>query len=140
VWLRMKQAVPGGLELIADEGAGLDPRVADATFSLDVRALAHPLPAGALPAGARLSICTVLPGYDDRKVAPANGMQIPREEGGLYDREWQAVLRQPTSWVLIDSFNQWHNGTEIEPSVELGDRYLAATGRYARLFKSGKAR
>ncbi len=35
--------------------------------------------------------------------------------------------------------NQWHNGTEIEPSVEMGDVYLKLTAEQSALFK-GKPR
>ena len=39
-------------------------------------------------------------------------------------------------WVLIDSFNQWEIGTEIEPSREYGDLYLKLTAEQAARFKA----
>jgi len=41
-------------------------------------------------------------------------------------------------WVLITSFNEWHEGSEIEPSLEDGDRYLKLTKQYGPRFVRGK--
>ena len=43
-------------------------------------------------------------------------------------------------WILIDSFNQWETGSEIEPSVEFGDLYLKLTAEYAARFKATERR
>ena len=44
-------------------------------------------------------------------------------------------MQDNPDWVLINSFNQWHSGTEIEPSAELGDQYLTLTREAAVRFK-----
>jgi hypothetical protein len=41
-------------------------------------------------------------------------------------------------WVLVESFNHWEIGTEIEPSVQFGDQYLKLTAEYAARFKAGQ--
>ena len=30
-------------------------------------------------------------------------------------------------FLLVTSFNEWHEGTEVEPSTEFGDAYLRLT-------------
>ena len=43
-------------------------------------------------------------------------------------------------WVLITSWNEWHEGSEIEPSVENGDRELKTTRQFAPKFTRLKPR
>ena len=87
----------------------------------------------------RLSIVNVMPGYDDRKPNATSGIAtrvyLNRQDGQLYDALWQQAIADDPDWILVNSFNQWHAGTEIEPSVELGDKYLRLTRRYAAQFK-----
>jgi len=39
-------------------------------------------------------------------------------------------------WVLVTSFNEWHEGSEVEPSLEYGSKYIELTGEFAQRFKS----
>jgi len=82
---------------------------------------------------------TVLPGIDDRRVDDGIGMPrgtlVDRQGGALYQALWEQTLRDVPDWVLVNSFNQWHAGTEIEPSLEMGDAYLALTRKFAHRFK-----
>ena len=79
----------------------------------------------------------VIPGYDDTKVRQP-GRILPREDGATYEKLWKAVLSSGCQWALITSWNEWHEGTEIEPSIELGDRYLEMTKTFSKIFKTGK--
>ena len=54
----------------------------------------------------------------------------------MYNVLWQQAITDDPDWILINSFNQWHAGTEIEPSVEMGDKYLRLTHQYAAQFKN----
>ena len=86
-----------------------------------------------------LAILSILPGYDDRKPNSTTGnprfTRVDRQDGKLYTALWQQAIAANPDWILINSFNQWHVGTEIEPSVELGDSYLKLTHQMASLFK-----
>ncbi len=65
-----------------------------------------------------LFIPSVGPGYDDTRIRPWNTKnQRDREKGAYYDRMWAAALGCRTEFVSITSFNEWHEGTQIEPSV-----------------------
>lgn len=81
----------------------------------------------------RIRCATIIPGYDDTKIRK-HGLSFPRHHGESYRAQWEAVLNLNPDWVLITSFNEWHEGSEIEPSVEHGDRYLKITAEYARRF------
>lgn len=85
----------------------------------------------------KLGCVTVFPGYDDRKIRTP-GLFVDRAEGALYDMLWREAIAAEADWVLITSFNEWHEGSEIEPSVELGDRYMRATRDWAERFKSSR--
>jgi len=88
----------------------------------------------------RISVVTLSPGCDDRKLTkklgPKAALVIEREDGATYRAVWDQAVRDEPDWVLINSFNQWHSGTEIEPSLELGDKYLSLTREGAARFKA----
>jgi hypothetical protein len=82
---------------------------------------------GTLARGAgRPFVPAVAPGFDDRQVRTP-GTVVDRADGMTYDRSWEAALAVDPSWILVSSWNEWHEGSEIEPSVEHGRRYLDAT-------------
>lgn len=66
----------------------------------------------------KIFIPCVGPGYIDTRVRPWNGATIrDREDGAYYDRMFEAVEKCGTKYVGITSFNEWHEGTQIEPAV-----------------------
>lgn len=69
---------------------------------------------------------TVCPGFDDRKVREP-GLLIPREDGHYYRMCWEAARNCKADWILITSWNEWFEGTEIEPSLEYGKDYIYLT-------------
>jgi hypothetical protein len=82
----------------------------------------------------KIAAVTVIPGYDDTKIRTP-GLRVERFEGQLYAAQWQAAAEAAPDWILITSFNEWHEGSEIEPSVEYGASYLALTAHFSRLFR-----
>jgi len=83
----------------------------------------------------KVSTLTVIPGYDDTKIRKP-GLAVGRFGGELYRAQWEAAIEADPHWVLITSFNEWHEGSEIEPSFEDKDRYLGLTAEYAKRFKA----
>lgn len=79
---------------------------------------------------------TVLPGYDDTRIRQP-GLVYPRNGGETYRRTWDAALASHADWVLVCSWNEWHEGSEVEPSLEYGDLYIRLTAEYAERFKAG---
>jgi hypothetical protein len=84
---------------------------------------------------AKLWVATVMPGYDDRKARPGNGFARSRDGGEYYRQGWQGAIASRPQWVIINSFNEWAEGTHIEPSQAYGRTYLALTAEWARRFK-----
>ncbi len=65
-----------------------------------------------------LFVPCVGPGYDDLRVRPWNGAnRRSREEGAYYDRMWTRALAADPGLIAITSYNEWHEGTQIEPAV-----------------------
>jgi hypothetical protein len=59
---------------------------------------------------------------------------IDRLYGKTYRALWEEALKADSDWVMISTWNEWPEGTEIEPSLELGDQYLKITSEYAARF------
>jgi hypothetical protein len=87
-----------------------------------------------VPLDIKLLFVSVIPGYDDTKVRDP-GIVRDRMEGQLYDDAWNAALQLDAQSVLLTSFNEWHEGTEIEPSSEYGFDYLTKTKQYVEQYK-----
>lgn len=82
-------------------------------------------------------VATVMPGYNDVRIRPGSGFAKDREGGAYYERSWQAAINSQPNWVVITSFNEWPEGTYIEPSAAFGDQYLQLTGHWSQQFKAG---
>lgn len=60
---------------------------------------------------------SVGPGYVDTQVRPWNaGNTRHRRHGQYYDVAWRTALNNRVSFVSVTSFNEWHEGTQIEPA------------------------
>jgi glycoprotein endo-alpha-1,2-mannosidase len=58
---------------------------------------------------------SVGPGYDARR-AVADVRVKSRRLGATYDSMWRSALASQPDLVTITSFNEWHEGTQIEPA------------------------
>jgi hypothetical protein len=78
--------------------------------------------------GAKVTTATILPGFDDRLLPDRTGKRpvIEREDGKLFRRLWKAAINAKPDWILIVSFNEWHEASQIEPSTAYGTRELDA--------------
>ena len=83
----------------------------------------------------KISTLTVIPGYDDTKIRKP-GLAVDRLDGNLYRLQWQQAIEADPHWVLVTTFNEWHEGSEIEPSLQFGQKYLDLTAEFAERFKA----
>jgi len=58
---------------------------------------------------------SVGPGYDAR-LATSDEAVRPRLHGVTYDRMWKTAIRSGADLVTITSYNEWQEGTQIEPA------------------------
>ena len=83
----------------------------------------------------KVYVATVMPGYDDRKTGRGNAFAVGREDGAYYARSWQAAIGSAPDWIVITSFNEWPEGTYIEPSQAYGNLFLDLTAQWAAAFR-----
>ena len=58
---------------------------------------------------------SVGPGYDAR--AAVGDIRVkPRRAGETYDAMWQGAIAAGADLITITSYNEWHEGTQIEPA------------------------
>ena len=84
----------------------------------------------------RIWVATVMPGYNDVKIRPGSGFAKDREGGAYYERAWQAAIDSNPRWIVINSFNEWPEGSYIEPSAAFGDQFLGLTAAWSARFKN----
>jgi hypothetical protein len=83
---------------------------------------------------------SVAPGYLDDRAVPGNTTPtVNRDNGAAYDRQWGNALAPATggapTWVSVTSFNEWHEGSILEParsSPPGGQGYLTYDGAYGK--------
>ena len=83
----------------------------------------------------RLWVATAMPGYDDTRVAGREQTFSWPRSPAYYQRTWHAAIASAPEMVVVTSYNEWPEGTMIEPSVSYGRTYLDLTAQMAGLFK-----
>jgi glycoprotein endo-alpha-1,2-mannosidase len=58
---------------------------------------------------------SVGPGFDARLATSVEAVR-PRLHGATYDRMWKTALKAEADLVTITSYNEWQEGTQIEPA------------------------
>ena len=86
----------------------------------------------------RTWVATVMPGYDDRVTGRPDAFVRDRAGGEYYRRGWEGAIRSAADWVIITSFNEWMEGSQIEPSVGYGDSYLHLTRELADTYRASE--
>ena len=75
---------------------------------------------------------SVGPGYDARR-ATGDPRVRSRRNGATYDSMWRGAVRAHADLVTITSYNEWHEGTQIEPARpgrQGYESYVGAWGLY----------
>ena len=107
-----------------------DPASALVNFGAKARKAAQDL------GGFRYWVATAMPGYDDLKLR--GGFSRARNNGDYYRASFSGAAKSGADFTIITSFNEWLEGTQIEPSVSYGDAYLSLTRELAAAYKSGE--
>ena len=96
------------------------------------RLVAERGPASVDPAVApKLYAATVSPGFDNRIAKALDGQTgtfVPRGTNGeRYQLTWDAALHNDPDWVLVTTWNEWYEGTAVQPGVTTGTLALTQT-------------
>ena len=73
---------------------------------------------------------SVGPGYDARRATPDVRLR-PRRNGATYDAMWQGAIRARADVVTVTSYNEWHEGTQIESARSVAG-YASYEGAWGR--------
>ena len=70
---------------------------------------------------------TIMPGYNDTAVrTPGDRLHYQN----LYEDLWKMSLSFQPDFILITSWNEWHENTQIEPSLQRQDHLLKITKKF----------
>ncbi|HEV2368247.1 MAG TPA: hypothetical protein VGR90_00140 [Acidimicrobiales bacterium] len=78
---------------------------------------------------------SVAPGFSAVRATGQPSVR-PRNNGATYDSMWQGALQSLPDLVTITSYNEWHEGSQIEPAVDFcqpaGSCYQSYDGAYGQ--------
>ena len=77
------------------------------------------------------------PGYDDTAVYGRTPLIAKRNSGRFYEDNWTKFLRRPSNFLMVETWNEFHEGTDICESKEYGRKYIELTRKYNELYKRG---
>jgi hypothetical protein len=92
--------------------------------------------------GLSLAGCAALgPGYDHSAVRGRTPLVRDRQGGAFYSRSWETLLRMNPArrpkLVMVETWNEFHEATDVANSREYGRQYIELTRKYADLFHAG---
>ncbi len=77
------------------------------------------------------------PGYDESAVYGRTNPRVrDRECGDFYADGWEALASSGATLLGIETWNEFHEGTDIAPSREYGDRFVTLTAQNIARWKA----
>ncbi|HEV3475310.1 MAG TPA: hypothetical protein VG602_08095 [Actinomycetota bacterium] len=86
----------------------------------------------------RIWASSVFPGYDDRHMRGPSRQYVPRDGGAFYAAQWWTAVAGDPDQVVVVSFNEWPETTNIEPNLEWQDHYLQLTAQWASRYRRSR--
>jgi hypothetical protein len=84
----------------------------------------------------RLWVAPVTPGFDDSHLVDRQPPHIvDRANGSVYAEQWKAAVDAGADWIIVTSWNEWWENTEIEAGQRYGRSYLDLTTAWTKAFK-----
>ncbi|MCU0916701.1 MAG: DUF5010 domain-containing protein [Planctomycetes bacterium] len=81
------------------------------------------------------------PGYDHSAVPGRQPLIVKRQDGRTYIDRWMKLLQldpKVRPWMVhVETWNEWHEGTDIAHSREYGRSYVVLTRLFADLWHAG---
>jgi hypothetical protein len=78
---------------------------------------------------------TAMPGFDNRLIS-SSATYRPRDNGEYFRQSFTGVTQSNADWAIVTSFNEWAEGSQIEPSVTYGDQYLNLSAELANIYRT----
>ncbi len=89
-----------------------------------------------------LFVPCVAPGFNiNRLLGEPSPLSRNRKKGDTYDDWWEHTIAADPEFVAVLSFNEWHEGTQIEPAIpvtKIKPRYLSYEKSYDKYGKKAQ--
>lgn len=81
------------------------------------------------------------PGYDHTAVPGRTPLIVERRDGQTYIERWLKVLQldpEQRPWMMhVETWNEWHEGTDVAHSREYGRSYIVLTRLFSDMWRAG---
>jgi hypothetical protein len=78
------------------------------------------------------------PGYNDRAVPGRTHPIVERDYGRFFFRGWESALATGKRHVVVETWNEFHEGSDIAESYEYGTNFVTMNGRFAEVFHGAR--